>query len=356
MRSSKIREFAAHFPNLWSDSQLMVRRSVGANPTKSMPPTSRKQQSLLPDKVGIQTFRNRQLRILLATFVVSFERMTVDRSPSMFQVATVGEVHQRSERTTMLSLEPPARAALVTALLFLAAPVDAAPQISRLPRAPKLPPPEGQVIRVSTVAQLFQAASDVRPGGTILVADGHYMMPRYFELRTDDVTLRSQSGDRHKVILDGAESRHGELVGVRACSGVTFADLTIQNIRHNGFKLNSNFGVQRMMIHNCVIHNIWQRGVKGVTVPTDRPEIQPPQGCRIQHCLFYNDRPKRFEDDSTDTPRPSMATTWAGSMPCTRTGGRLATTCFTAFEAARAKHAAPYFSGAVGRNASLSGT
>ena len=221
----------------------------------------------------------------------------------MFQVATVGEVHQRSERTTMLSLERPALAALVTALLFLAAPVDAAPHdFSWLARAPKLPPPEGQVIRVSTVDQLFQAASDVRPGGTVLVADGHYMMPRYFELRTDDVTLRSQSGDRHKVILDGAESRHGELVGVRACSGVTFADLTIQNIRHNGFKLNSNFGVQRVMIHNCVIHNIWQRGVKGVAVPTDRPEIQPPQGCRIQHCLFYNDRPKRFEDDSTDTP------------------------------------------------------
>ncbi|TWU31142.1 hypothetical protein [Novipirellula artificiosorum] len=107
----------------------------------------------------------------------------------------------------MLNLERPALAALVPALLFLVAPVDAAPpDFSWLPSAPKLPPPEGQVIRVSTVDQLFQAASDIRPGGTILVADGHYMMPRYFELRTDDVTLRSQSCDRHKVILDGAES------------------------------------------------------------------------------------------------------------------------------------------------------
>lgn len=202
----------------------------------------------------------------------------------------------------MVSFARTALTALTIALMFVAAPVEAAPpDFSWLPPAPKLPPPEGQVIRVSTVDQLFQAALDVRPGGTILIADGHYMMPRYFELRTDDVTLRGESADRDKVILDGAESRHGELVGVRACSGVTFADLTIQNIRHNGFKLNSNFGVQHVTIRNCVIHNIWQRGVKGVTVPPDSG-IQPPQGCRIQYCLFYNDRPKRFEDDETDTP------------------------------------------------------
>ncbi len=257
----------------------------------------------------------------------------------------------------MLSLERSALAALVTALLLLAASVDAAPHdFSWLPRAPKLPPPEGQVIRVSTVDQLFQAASDVRPGGTILVADGHYMMPRYFELRTDDVTLRSESGDRHKVTLDGAESRHGELVGVRACSGVTFADLTIQNIRHNGFKLNSNFGVHRVTIHNCVIHNIWQRGVKGVRVPKDRPEIQPPQVAASSTACSTTIVPSGSKTIRLTRPRRSMATTSAGSTSCTPTAGRLATTCFTAFEAARAKHAGPSFSGTMGRTASSSGT
>ena len=197
------------------------------------------------------------------------------------------------------------RAGLTTLciLFFLAGPADSAPpDFSWLPPAPKLPPPEGPVIHVSTVEQLFQAAQDVPPGGTILLADGHYRMPRYFELRTDRVTLRGQSGDRNKVILDGAQSMHGELVGIRACSGVTIADLTIQNIRHNGFKLNSDFGVHRVTVHNCVIHNIWQRGVKGVRVPNDRPQIRPPHECHIQFCLFYNDRPKRFEDDPTDTP------------------------------------------------------
>jgi lysophospholipase L1-like esterase len=168
------------------------------------------------------------------------------------------------------------------------------------PKAPPLPPPTGEVIRVKNVDELFAAAEKVKPGGTILLADGHYFMPRYFEIKTDHVTLRSESGNRERVILDGAQSRHGELVGLRHCAGVTIADLTIQNIQWNGFKINSDSNVQRVTIYNCVIHNIWQRGVKGVKVP---PDVPRPQNCRIQYCLFYNDRAKRFEDDPADTPQ-----------------------------------------------------
>ena len=183
--------------------------------------------------------------------------------------------------------------------LLRAGETSAPPMPGWLPGAPPLNAPPADAIRVSTVDELFRAAREVEPGGTISLADGHYMMPRYFALSTDNVTLRGQSGDRNKVILDGAQSRHGELVGVTACSGVTIADLTIQNIRHNGFKIDSNRGVQKVTIHNCVIHNIWQRGVKGVRVP---PEVEPPTDCRIQYCLFYNDRPKQFSDDPADTP------------------------------------------------------
>lgn len=170
------------------------------------------------------------------------------------------------------------------------------------PKAPPLSPATGDVIEVSSVDELFAAAERVKPGGTILLGDGHYMMPRYFEIHTDRVTLRSASGKREHVVLDGARSRHGELVGISRCSGVTLADLTIQNIRHNGFKINSNTNVQNLTIYNCIIHNIWQRGVKGVRVPeADRDQMRP-KNCRIQYCLFYNDRPKRFTDDPADRP------------------------------------------------------
>lgn len=175
------------------------------------------------------------------------------------------------------------------------------PQEPWFPKAPPLPQPTGQVIRAASVDALFRAARQIEPGGTILLAEGHYMMPRYFELRTAGVTLRGASGRREQVILDGARSRHGELVGITGCSGVTIADLTIQNVKWNGFKLNSDRGVQRLTVYNCVIHNVWQRGLKGVKVPADDPRIRPPTGCRVQYCLFYNDRPKRFSDDPADT-------------------------------------------------------
>jgi len=169
------------------------------------------------------------------------------------------------------------------------------------PVAPPWPEPAGPVLRVASVTELYTAAAQVPPGGTILVADGHYRLPRYLELRTDDVTLRSESGQRDQVILDG-EGRLGELLGITACSGVTIADLTVQNVKWNGIKLNCDRGVRRVTIYNCVIHNVWQRGIKGVMVPEQNREQLRPADCRVQYCLFYNDRPKRYEDDEADRP------------------------------------------------------
>ncbi len=176
------------------------------------------------------------------------------------------------------------------------------PSFAWLPKAPPLPPPQGPVLRVSTVEELFAAAEKVPPGGTILLADGHYFLPRYFELHTDGVTLRSASGRRERVVLDGARSRHIELVGIRGARDITIADLTIQNIRANGFKIDADLGANRVRIYNCVIHNIWQRGIKGPAVPPQRREELRPTDCRVEYCLFYNDRAKRFADDPSDRP------------------------------------------------------
>ncbi|MHC4543632.1 MAG: GDSL-type esterase/lipase family protein [Planctomycetota bacterium] len=174
------------------------------------------------------------------------------------------------------------------------------PDQSWFPKAPPLPRPVGQIIKVSSVQGLVKAVDQVRPGGTILLADGHYEMPHYIEITTDNVSLRGASGHRERVVIDGAKSRDGELVGIRGCSGVTIADLTIQNTQYNGFKINSETDVQKLTIYNCIIHNIWQRGVKGVKVPKENREAIRPENCRVQYCLFYNDRPKRLSDDPRD--------------------------------------------------------
>jgi hypothetical protein len=180
-------------------------------------------------------------------------------------------------------------------------PDNAKPPVQKwFPVAPALPRASGPTVLVSKVPELIRAINQAQPGQTILIEDGHYMMPQYVRISADNVTLRSASGHRERVIIDGAESRHRELLGITACSGVTIADLTIQNIQCNGFKINSETNVQNLTIYNCIIHNIWQRGVKGVKVPeASREEIRP-KSCRIQYCLFYNDRPKRLSDDPAD--------------------------------------------------------
>ena len=127
-------------------------------------------------------------------------------------------------------------------------------------------------------------------------------MPRYFEIAADRVTLRSASGQRDNVILDGIRSRHGELIGISDCQGVTIADLTIQNVKWNGIKINSDRGAQRVTVRNCVLHNIWQRGVKAPGIRENTEKFSP-RDCRIEFCLFYNDRPKQFSDDETDTDK-----------------------------------------------------
>ena len=169
------------------------------------------------------------------------------------------------------------------------------------PAAPPLPSPTGDVVVASHVEGLFEAARRVRPGGTILLENGVYPMTRTLVIASDGVTLRGKLGHRERVVLDGAGTL-GEGITIRACSGVTIADLTVRNIRWNGIKIDSETGVQRATVRNCILHNIWQRGFKGVKVPQAGRERFRPRDCRIEYCLFTNDRPKRFEDDPADTP------------------------------------------------------
>jgi hypothetical protein len=176
------------------------------------------------------------------------------------------------------------------------------PQRPWFPQAPPLPPPAGEVIRVRDVEGLHAAARRVSPGGSIVLADGVYPVTRTVVIAADRVTLRGESGRRERVVLEGGGTL-GELLTLRSCAGVTVADLTVQNVRWNGIKLDTDQNVQRATIRNCVLHNIWQRAVKGVKVPEAGREATRPRDCVIEYCLFVNDRPKRFEDDPADTPR-----------------------------------------------------
>ena len=170
------------------------------------------------------------------------------------------------------------------------------------PKASPLPQPAGKVIRVSTVDNLYKVTRGLEEGTTVLIADGVYQMPAKLEIAGNRVALRGASGDRRRVILDFSRSRHGEGIGIREGEGALVADLTVQNVKWNGIKISSELGAQRVTIRNCILRNIWQRGVKSSHIPPHKSALYP-RDCRIQFCLFYNDRPKRFSDDETDTPK-----------------------------------------------------
>jgi uncharacterized SAM-binding protein YcdF (DUF218 family) len=87
-----------------------------------------------------------------------------------------------------------------------------------------LPPPAGPVVFVGTGPALADAVHDAHAGTTILVADGRYSGVSLI-FRTPNVTLRSRSGNRDAVVIDGRYAV-GEIVSIVA-PHVTIADLTL---------------------------------------------------------------------------------------------------------------------------------
>ncbi|MCP4538236.1 MAG: DNRLRE domain-containing protein [Chloroflexi bacterium] len=92
---------------------------------------------------------------------------------------------------------------------------------------PPLSAPSGNIVTVDTVAELQSAVNTASSNTTILVADGTYNLNGVF-LRFDvpDVTLRSASGNRENVVLDG-DYVTTEIIQIVA-SNVTIADLTLR--------------------------------------------------------------------------------------------------------------------------------
>ncbi len=90
-----------------------------------------------------------------------------------------------------------------------------------------LAPASGSVVNVANVAQLESAVNTAVSGDTILIADGTYNLNGvYLRMDVPNVTLRSASGNRDAVILDG-NYLTTEIVQIVA-SNVTVADVTLR--------------------------------------------------------------------------------------------------------------------------------
>ena len=127
----------------------------------------------------------------------------------------------------------------------------AAPAIDPQACAP-LPPPSGTIVNVSTVSQLENAVNSAAAGTTIRIADGTYNLNGvYLRIDVPNVTLRSASGNREAVILDG-NYQTTEIIQVVA-SNVTIADLTLREAYYHPIHVMSGDAAHTL---NTLIYNV----------------------------------------------------------------------------------------------------
>lgn len=97
-----------------------------------------------------------------------------------------------------------------------------------------LPPPAGNVVTVAPAqaSSLASIVSQAKTGDTIMLKDGTYALAgAELAFKTPGVTLRSESGNREAVILDG-QYQSREVVRIVA-SDVTIASVTIARANHH---------------------------------------------------------------------------------------------------------------------------
>lgn len=131
-------------------------------------------------------------------------------------------------------------------------------------------------IVVTTVEELVSAVNNTGNGGdkTILVADGTYALNgSYLRIAVNGVILRSQSGKRENVILDG-NYKTTEIIQI-VSSDVTVADITIKRAQDHPFHVmgGDNGNVENTIIDNVHIIDPGEQAVK----------INPSGGYNVHH-------------------------------------------------------------------------
>ena len=184
---------------------------------------------------------------------------------------------------------------VVNAAIMVAGEMQSAAPVSQpfplwFPKAVPLPTPQGEVILAATVDDMFTAVEHLRPGGTILLADGHYRLPRVIILEgKKDFTIRSAAGDPARVSLIGrgwdSEAKGDDILHIARCEGVTIADLTFTDCRSYGIKVEAENAPKDIRIYNCWFRDIGVRAIKGSA--GQDPNVRAMKGS-VRYCHFEN--------------------------------------------------------------------
>lgn len=140
--------------------------------------------------------------------------------------------------------------------------------------------PHANTVEVSTASELAAAVRNAAPGTTVLAAAGTYKLDATLQFTRADVTLRSKTGKREDVILDGNQGGvpldpaefMNEIIAVSA-SGVVIADVTIRYARHHDIHAYApaSGGIARLLLRNLHVYDAGEQLIKvnsnGLTPP-----------------------------------------------------------------------------------------
>ena len=185
----------------------------------------------------------------------------------------------------------PKTQAIVAGSFLLAAPVNQSVPVW-FPKAPPLAPPQAEVIRVGTVDELFGAVENITTGGTILLDEGHYKLPKPIVLQEKkNITIRSATGDPATVTLRGkgwdSEVKGDDILRIGHCEGIIIAGLTFTDCRSYGIKVEAENSPKDICIYNCRFRNIGVRAIKGSA--GRNPNSRAVRGS-VRYCHFENTR------------------------------------------------------------------
>ena len=135
-------------------------------------------------------------------------------------------------------------------------------------QAPPLPAPTGDVVRVTTAAQLLGAVRGIVSGRTIVVAKGTYRLANTLHLAgaVRDVAIRGETHRPEDVVLVGAGMRqkrfgnvpHGILVD--RADGVLIADLTIRDVWYHPIQFQG--ACRRVHVYHCRLLDAGEQFIK----------------------------------------------------------------------------------------------
>jgi hypothetical protein len=126
-------------------------------------------------------------------------------------------------------------------------------------------PMSGKVVEITEPSALVSTVYDAAAGTTFLLADGTYPLGgKIVQVRADNITLRSKSGNREAVILDGQwDATSGEIVAITG-SHVTIADLTISRAYTHAIHVQTTDTTDTVgtLIFNVHVIDALQQGIK----------------------------------------------------------------------------------------------